>query len=265
MTRTLLPFAAVGVALAGCGAVAQPSTPLRPPASPAVTARPSATAATLTPTPTAAAAGSPGAPETVAATPGAAPMTSTSRRGGAVPAITRRLNRLSGIAERQYDRETGGAVVRADLRRIAGDPGLRAAARSGSTARLRASVTARFPAWYHRHVSRLQILRGGLTLVDLGVPFVVDGPQTTLPGGDRLRISIQDEIGFVRLVHRHHPVDMVVRGTGRPHVRSSLPSPPAALPAHGAVTLAGRRYAVRSFSRTALGGEPVTVWVLVRG
>jgi hypothetical protein len=49
-------------------------------------------------------------------------------------------------------------------------------------------------------------------------------------------------------------------------VRTSLPSAAtAALPARGLVTIAGRRYDVRSFSRTSLGGEPVTVWVLARG
>jgi hypothetical protein len=31
------------------------------------------------------------------------------------------------------------------------------------------------------------------------------------------------------------------------------------------VTLAGRRYAVRSFKETALAGEPVTVWILPKG
>jgi hypothetical protein len=31
------------------------------------------------------------------------------------------------------------------------------------------------------------------------------------------------------------------------------------------VTLAGQRYAVRSFRDTALASEPVTVWVLAKG
>jgi hypothetical protein len=103
-------------------------------------------------------------------------------------------------------------------------------------------------------------------VVDAGVPFVVDGPHVTLPGGYTLRISIQDEIGFVRLIHRHHAVDVVVRGQGSGHVRSSLPAAATAtLPRSGPTTIAGVRYDVRSFSRTALGGEPVQIWILGRG
>jgi hypothetical protein len=134
-------------------------------------------------------------------------------------------------------------------------------------AALRAYVNQRFPGvWYHQHVSRLQILRAGKVIVDAGVPFVVDGPHVTLPGGDTLRISIQDEIGFVRLIHRHNPVDVVVRGQGAAHVRSSLPAAAtAALPASGSTTIAGVAYQVESFSRTALGGEPVRIWILRRG
>ncbi len=101
-------------------------------------------------------------------------------------AVARRLNRIAGIAERHYNRETSGVVVHTDLRQIAGDLGLRAAARSGNVATLRAYVQGRFPAWYHLHVSRVQILRGARMIVDLGVPFVVNGPQARLPGGDTL-------------------------------------------------------------------------------
>jgi hypothetical protein len=132
---------------------------------------------------------------------------------------------------------------------------------------VRSYVSARFASvWYHQHVSRLQILRGLRVIADQGVPFVVDGPHTTLPGKLTLRISIQDEIGFVRLLHRHHPVDVVVRGRGAGHVRASLPAAlHVHLPDSGAVTVAGRRYQVSTLSRTALGGEPVKIWILARG
>jgi hypothetical protein len=47
-------------------------------------------------------------------------------------------------------------------------------------------------------------------------------------------------------------------------VRTLLPAAAHAhLPARGTVTLAGRRYAVRSFAQRAWAGEPVTVWILV--
>jgi hypothetical protein len=131
---------------------------------------------------------------------------------------------------------------------------------------MRAYVNEKFmPVWYHWHVSRLQILRGDHVVVDAGVPFVVDGSHTSLPGGYTLRISIQDEIGFVRVMARNHPVQVVVRGQGAAHVRSSLPAAThASLPNTGSVTLAGVHDDVRSFSRKALGGEPVKIWILDR-
>jgi hypothetical protein len=196
------------------------------------------------------------------------------RSGAATPSVavtqSARIDRLTSVASLTYAREMDGAVARADLRQIAQDAGLRAAARSGSDAAVRSYVSAKFPVWFHEHVSRLQILRGARVVADQGVPFVVDGPHTTLPGGSgsklTLRISIQDEIGFVRLLHRHHPIDVVVRGRGRGHVRTSLPAAlHVHLPDSGAVTIAGRRYQVRTLSRTALGGEPVKIWILAGG
>jgi hypothetical protein len=114
----------------------------------------------------------------------------------------------------------------------------------------------------------MRIVQGSRVVVETGVPFVVAPVQMTLRGaGGRalgtLQVSIQDEIGFVRLIHRHHPVDVVVRGQGAGHVRSSLPAAAQVkLPSTGSVTIAGRRYQVSSFRETAWGNEPVTVSIL---
>jgi hypothetical protein len=176
------------------------------------------------------------------------------------------IDERTAIAEQTYDREVSGGVVSGRLHEIAADAGVRAAVRARSVSRLRAAVERKFmPVWFHQHVSRLQILQGTRVVVDAGVPFVVDGPHTSLGNGFTLRISIQDEIGFVRLISRHHPVQVVVRGRGSAHVRSSLAAAAhARLPSSGSVMLAGAHYFVRSFSRTALGAEPVKIWILQR-
>ena len=107
-------------------------------------------------------------------------------------------------------------------------------------------------------------------LADAGGAFVVAPSTRTLRGaGGRvlatLQVSIQDVIGYVRYLHRNHPVDVVVRGSRASHVESSLPAARRAkLPDRGTVTLARRRYVVRSFREVALGGEPIRVWILVR-
>jgi hypothetical protein len=162
-------------------------------------------------------------------------------------------------------------VAIATARRVARDPVLLQTLQSGNVAATQAYVRREYPAvWYHWHVSRMRIRKGSAVIVETGVPFVVAPTTVTLRGsGGRplgtLEVSVQDEIGFVRFMHRNYPVDVVVRGQGASHVRSSLPAAAnATLPSSGSVTLAGRRYAVRSFHETAWGGEPVTAWILTK-
>jgi hypothetical protein len=169
----------------------------------------------------------------------------------------------------RYTSETSGTVAHATLSRLAHDPGLLAAVRSGSNARIRSYVDSRFrPVWYHWHVSRMRITRGSTTVIEAGVPFVVNGPTTTLHDARghaiaQLQISIQDVIGFVRLNTRHGDVDTVVRGHGSADVRTSLPAAlKVKLPSSGAVTIAGHRYQVGSFHETGWRGEPLQIWIL---
>ena len=210
------------------------------------------------------------APRTTAATTTVAvrPVSTTTRSTRSAAAI----DNLTQVARRRYAVEVHGGVAIGTLHRVGRDPTLLRTLQSGNLSATRAYVQRQFPAvWYHWHVSRLRILKGSRVVIDTGVPFVVAPSQMTLrgPGGrvlGTLETSIQDEIGFVRYMHRNYPVDVVVRGQGAAHVKSSLPAAAnAQLPSSGSVTLAGRRYAVRSFKETALAGEPVTVWILTKG
>lgn len=178
---------------------------------------------------------------------------------------------LTQEARQRYREETQGAVVHAQLNRIAGDQRMLALLRGSDMNALRRYVRGEFNSvWYHRHVSRMRIVRGSRMLVDVGVPFVVAPAEKTLRDAQghvlgTLQVSIQDVIGFVRYMHRKFPVDVVVRGKGQAHVRSSLPAATSmTLPSSGTVTVGGRRMAVRSFPETALGNEPVTVWILAK-
>jgi hypothetical protein len=182
------------------------------------------------------------------------------------------IDNLTAIARKRYATEVHGGVAIGTLRRVARDPTLRRTLQSGNLSAARTYVRQTYPAvWYHWHVSRMRIVKGSQVLLDAGVPFVVAPSHMTLraSGGQplgTLEVSIQDVIGFVRFMHRNYPVDVVVRGQGTAHVRSSLPAAAqATLPSRGTVTLAGRRYLVRSFHQSALGNEPVTVWVLAKG
>ncbi|HEX5925973.1 MAG TPA: hypothetical protein VFY45_19240 [Baekduia sp.] len=192
---------------------------------------------------------------------------------GAAPAqtTTAQAPATSLIAPYQarYTSQASGAAAHATLSRLAHDPGLLAAVRSGSNARIRSYVNSRFrPVWYHWHVSRMRITRGNTTVIETGVPFVVNGPTTTLHDAHghaiaQLQISIQDVIGYVRLNTRHGNVNTVVRGHGSADVCTSLAvALKVKLPSSGTVTIAGHRYEVASFHETGWRGEPLQIWIL---
>jgi hypothetical protein len=180
------------------------------------------------------------------------------------------MDRLAGIARQRYSEEVNGAAVHKQLRRVAADPVLLRALRSGDLATLRAEVRLQ-QATPHAHISRLRVVRGSRVLADAGVVFVVAPSQRALHNAHgrylgTLQLSIQDVIGYVKYLRRNVHVDVVVRGHGSAHVRTSLPGATrGALPASGTVTIAGHRYRVRSFREHGLAGETLRVWILKRG
>jgi hypothetical protein len=185
---------------------------------------------------------------------------------------TAAVSPMTAVARRQYASEIHGGAAFGALHRVGRDEVLLRTLQSGNVSATRAYVQREFQAvWYHFHVSRMRILQGSRVVVETGVPFVVAPVQMTLhgPGGrtlGTLQVSIQDEIGFVRLMHRHHPVEVVVRGQLPGHVRSSLPAATQVkLPSSGSVTIAGQRYRVSSFHQKAWDNEPVTISILQKG
>jgi hypothetical protein len=215
----------------------------------------------------------------VAAAPARTPGTTTARttqKASISPqaqkahgSATAGVDHWTAVARRHYAAEKHGGVAFGTLHRLGKDATLLRLLQSGNLSATQAYVKRHYKdVWYRWHVSRMRIFEGSRMVVDEGVPFCVDGPRMTLRAGGRtlgtLQISIQDEIGLVRLMSHNTPADVVVRG--RTEVRSSLPAATnAKLPARGQVTIAGARYQVRSFNETALGGEPVTVWILLKG
>ncbi|MEA2274492.1 MAG: hypothetical protein QOI98_3200, partial [Solirubrobacteraceae bacterium] len=122
---------------------------------------------------------------------------------------TTAIDRLTAVAKQQYATEVHGGQAHATMRRVARDPALISALRSGDLTRVRAYVRNEFNrVWYHWHVSRMRIYRGTNRVIDIGVPFVVAPSQMALHDSrgrslGKLQVSIQDEIGFVRFMHRN--------------------------------------------------------------
>jgi hypothetical protein len=151
------------------------------------------------------------------------------------------------VAQRIYASERDGSAVRASLRRISHDP----AAMRGSRAELLRQLY--LPGF---HVVRLRVARGG-RVTDVGGKFVVDGPSV-----DGLTISIQDVLGYVKLVSKLTGQGVVVRGRPGQAVASSPAFAKRKLPESGSASVDGHEYLVRSFTEPGFAGDTLRIWLL---
>jgi hypothetical protein len=176
-----------------------------------------------------------------------------------------RADTLAGVAKRIYRQEVRGDVGHAAVKRIARDRALLAALSANNRTALRAAALRQLfnPG---KHVVRLSVVRRGQTLTNVGGAFVVAPAKLELRARNGVPLgmveaSMQDVIGYVKLVHRLTGAQIVVRGDPG-HVESSFAVPPATLPASGPTTVSGRQYVVRSFQEIGYGREALTVWIL---
>jgi hypothetical protein len=180
-------------------------------------------------------------------------------------AVQARADVLTKTAKMRYDHEQYGVAVHTALRRVTHDGALLRALNAGAlkTARAEAKRQLVF------HTVRIRIVRGPRVLVDANPSsFAVAGPTGKLHGPHgrvlgQVQVTVQDVVGFIKLVHKYHPAHLLVRGR-HGHEQTSLPaSRSKRLPASGCTTVAGHAYAVRSFTRTGFAGEPLKIWLLV--
>jgi hypothetical protein len=176
-----------------------------------------------------------------------------------------RADTLAGVAKRIYRQEVRGDVGHAAVKRIARDRALLAALSANNRTALRAAALRQLfnPG---KHVVRLSVVRRGQTLTNVGGAFVVAPAKLELRARNgvplgMLEASMQDVIGYVKLVHRLTGAQIVVRGDPG-HVESSFATPPSTLPTSGPTTVAGRQYVVRSFQEVGYGHEALNVWIL---
>jgi hypothetical protein len=183
------------------------------------------------------------------------------------------IDAIVEVAKQTYNAEANGPKLLQELGRIARDGVLLDALSRGDLAAAQAEADSqlRRPLNHIAHVTRISVIRGARVLVNATVNS--DGVFVVAPGKRVLRVhgrllgtllvSIQDVTGFVKLVHNLTLAQVVARGaSGRVRVSPGATAPRAGLPTSGHITIAGRRYVVRSFHETAWGNEPLTVWVL---
>jgi len=157
------------------------------------------------------------------------------------------MNAYVNVAQRIYASERDGSAVRASLRRISHDP----AAMRGSRAELLRQLY--LPGF---HVVRLRVAHGA-RVTDVGGRFVVAGPSVR-----GLTISIQDVLGYVKLVSKLTGQGVIVRGRDGHVVASDPAFAKASLPSSGAVSVDGHAYQVSSFTERGFAGETLRIWLL---
>ena len=206
------------------------------------------------------------APGCGAAAGSATPAATTSATATPVPvadAAQIRADAFATVAARLYREEAAGPAGTRNATRIAHDPAIVAALRSGNHAALRAAALRELflPV---KHVVRIRLVRGSRTLVDVGGRFVAGAESAPVPGGlGRVEVSMQDVLGLTKLVSRFTGAQIVVHGRGADVIASTPAVQGVRMPASGHVTVAGRPWAVRTIDRTGFGGEPLRISVLV--
>ena len=185
-------------------------------------------------------------------------------RGCPTPAAVARASIALGAARHRYLTEARGAVIHLDLRQIANDPVLLAALDAEDLRSALVEANRQLV----RHVVQIRVLRGPRVLVAANArSFDVGGSGVELRGRNgrrlgRLEITVQDVIGFIKLIHKVDHADVVVR-SGGDQVRTSLHgAATVALPRLGCTQIGAHTYVVRSFNETSFTGEPLTIWVL---
>lgn len=173
---------------------------------------------------------------------------------------------LGGVGARIYDSErarNGSAAVA--IRSVTSSSALARAVAAGDPVAARAAVTR--IVFNHLHIVRLRVIHDGRVLSDVGGPFVLApiSGEIRLDGRlvGRYVLSIQDDIGYVKLAGRLAGLQVVMRSGGR-QVVSSLSPAPGFIPRRGSLTFGGLTYVTHTIDAVAFPGGPLQIYLLAR-
>jgi hypothetical protein len=170
------------------------------------------------------------------------------------------------VARRIYAGELAGAETRADQRQVEDYAPLLSAVAAGDRAAINAAVTALV--YSHTHIVRLRVTRGASVLADVGGPYILAPVSGVLRLHGRTIaryvLSVQDDLGYVKLVTRFLGVPLVLRtGSRMLPVAGQLAPAPASIPARGPVSYRGRTYGAFSFDARSFPGGSLRISLLV--
>lgn len=143
-----------------------------------------------------------------------------------------------------YTGELNGTETKADIGHVTGSPALLSAMAGSNPAAVQAAVHGLVyaPRW---HIVRLRVLKAGRVLADVGGPYIIAPVTGTLRWHGRTVgsyvMSVQDDIGFVKLVSRFIGVPIDIYRNGSFLMGTLTPAPSTVSPG-ATVTIAGRTY-----------------------
>ena len=186
---------------------------------------------------------------------------------GATAADTR-LNAIGYVARNVMRGEAHGSAVARTLRHAALDPAFRRAVAAGDPAAVRAAIVGLFRD--HRfHIVRVRAWRGTRLINDVGGPYVLSPATGTISGprggvAGRFMLSVQDDTGFIKLVHRFTGAEVILHTSTGTVPGSTLTPGPAFVPGLHTVSYGGRAYRSYGFTGTAFPSGKLEVTLLVR-
>ncbi|MGZ6641759.1 MAG: hypothetical protein ACXVFT_07975 [Solirubrobacteraceae bacterium] len=177
------------------------------------------------------------------------------------------MNTIGLVAHNVMAGEAAGAGARFAVRHAEKDAAFRRAVAAGDPAAVRAAIVTFFRD-KRFHIVRVRAWRGGRLVNDVGGPFVLSPATGTIraPGGrvaGRFLLAVQDDTGFIKLVHRFTGADVVLRKGSVPVPGSNIsPGPPFA-PGLGMTTYHGQTFRSYGFVGTSFPSGPLYVSLLV--
>jgi hypothetical protein len=179
-----------------------------------------------------------------------------------------RLNTIGYVARNVMAGEAHGAAVARTLHHAAIDPALRSAVAAGDPAALRAAIVGLFRD-NRFHIVRVRAWRGTHLIGDVGGPYVLSPATGTIVGAGgavagRFMLAVQDDTGFIKLVHRFTGAGVVLHTSTGSVPGSTLSPGPAFVPGLSTVSYRGVAYRAYGFVGTAFPSGRLEVTLLVR-
>ena len=131
-----------------------------------------------------------------------------------LPATCTRASIIGQIGRHLVYAETHGPSAQMALRHAAKTRAFVRAIAAGDPVALRSAIIGFFRD-SRFHIVRVRAWKGSRLIGDVGGPYVISPATARIPGVGRFMLSVQDDTGYIKLMHRFTGADVVLRLNGR--------------------------------------------------